>query len=262
MREERIQFAASDGTRLTGIWVVPSDTPIGAVVLAHGITVDKNEGGFYTTLAEELCNAGIASLRFDFRGHGESDGRSSDMTIAGEVKDLAAAAQEVQRRFHVAPAIVAASFGGGIAVLLAGAKEVDLSALVLLNPVLDYTRTFLRPETEWARQWFNPQALREAEATGTLDLGGFVLGKPLLDEFRRYEPLARIPSLNMPVMIVHGTADSKVPFDPAKQASIASRNVSLMALEGADHGFAGRHQAVFRDVVGWLKEQMGKPGPR
>ena len=65
----------SDGLHLSGTLVLP-DSAHQAAVLVHGGGVTREEGGFFTRLAAGLADAGIASLRFDLRGHGESEGRA------------------------------------------------------------------------------------------------------------------------------------------------------------------------------------------
>ena len=58
------------------------------VILFHGFCDDRNEINFvHTELSRRLCQEGIASVRFDFAGSGESDGRFEDMTVSGEVAD-------------------------------------------------------------------------------------------------------------------------------------------------------------------------------
>ncbi|WP_243640334.1 alpha/beta hydrolase [Streptacidiphilus pinicola] len=70
------EFRSLDGTRLSGTLTMTTTTmaPVGGVVLAHGSGVTREEGGFFTRLAEGLAAAGVASLRFDLRAHGASGG--------------------------------------------------------------------------------------------------------------------------------------------------------------------------------------------
>jgi pimeloyl-ACP methyl ester carboxylesterase len=69
------------GLRLSGTLVLPNGAGQ-ATVLVHGGGLTREEGGFFARLAVRLGDAGIASLRFDLRGHGESEGRQEDLTIA------------------------------------------------------------------------------------------------------------------------------------------------------------------------------------
>ena len=76
----------------TGHWMmhVPDQRPgkVPFVILFHGFCDDRNEINFvHTELSRRLCERGIASVRFDFAGSGDSDGRFEDMTVSSEVED-------------------------------------------------------------------------------------------------------------------------------------------------------------------------------
>jgi pimeloyl-ACP methyl ester carboxylesterase len=60
---------------LRGTLVAPPAGETAATVLVHGGGVTREEGGFFARLAARLAGAGSPTLRFDFRGHGESEGR-------------------------------------------------------------------------------------------------------------------------------------------------------------------------------------------
>jgi alpha-beta hydrolase superfamily lysophospholipase len=65
-------------------------------VLVHGGGVTREEGGFFTRLADGLGEAGVASLRFDLRGHGRSDGKQEDLTISAILNDIRTAIAHVR----------------------------------------------------------------------------------------------------------------------------------------------------------------------
>lgn len=255
-QETEIRFSSSDGVSIVGILSTPSKNAKGAALLAHGITVEKNEGGFYNRLAGLLATQGILTLRFDFRGHGESGGRPQDMTISGEVEDLIAAAQYLHSRGWPHLAIVGTSFAAGIAILAAERSPQTISSLVFLSPVLDYRRTFLKPETEWTEEWFTPEALRQAESLGELDLDGFPLGCALLKEFGTLNPGEVLSRLSVPTLIVHGTEDTMVPFDVAQAVARKCGHVRFLPIVGADHGFEGDEDTVFGEVTRWILEHL------
>src|SRR5882672_7134271 len=77
-----------DGLHLAGTLATPGGTTDRVVVLVHGGGVTREEGGFFTRLAAGLAEAGVASLRFDLRGHGESDGRQEELTLSSILNDI------------------------------------------------------------------------------------------------------------------------------------------------------------------------------
>ena len=98
-----VAFRSPDGLQLRGTLVIPTATPTSVTVLVHGGGVTRDEGGFLTRLAEGTAANGIASLRFDLRGHGESEGRQEDLTISGILMDIRAAVAHAGRAIRVLP---------------------------------------------------------------------------------------------------------------------------------------------------------------
>jgi pimeloyl-ACP methyl ester carboxylesterase len=140
-----------------------------AAVLVHGGGVTRDEGGFFTRLALGLAEAGMPSLRFDFRAHGESGGRQEDLTIAGVVNDIRAAVEYVQAATGSGPVnLVGTSFGGGISAFFAVRYPGQVRHLVLLNPLLDYKRRLVDEKPYWADDHI------DEEAGGKLAEQGFV----------------------------------------------------------------------------------------
>lgn len=164
MPEEPVTFESSDGVALSGICREPAGKPRAGVVLAHGIMTHKEYGGFHPGLAAEFERHGFESLRFDFRGHGESGGKPEQMTIAGEVEDLAAAIQFLSHR-HASPVgIVGTSLGAAIAVLYAARARQPPFALALLSAVLDFRRTIAKVQASLMGSAASLQSVPEAGA--------------------------------------------------------------------------------------------------
>ena len=90
------------------------------VILCHGFNSDKNFNLLKMT-AEQLQADGVASLIFDFNGHGESDGKFKDMTIPNEIEDLDSVLAYVKKLPYVQDiALVGHSQGGVVAAMAAG----------------------------------------------------------------------------------------------------------------------------------------------
>jgi alpha-beta hydrolase superfamily lysophospholipase len=263
-------FRSLDGLRLCGTLVRPRAMTGPPVVLVHGGGVTRDEGGLFTRLADGLAGAGLASFRFDFRGHGESEGRQEELTISGVLNDIVAAVElaagEVGAR---QVSLVGASFGGGIAASFGARRPRVLHRLVLLNPLLDYKKRFIDDKPYWQGDRISEEAGRELAARGYLDHSpSFRLGRPLLNELFHVRPNRMLGDIEAPTLIVHGTGDTFIPVHSSRDSIGRFRcAVELVEIDGAQHGFAVhddpeyRHpqtrewqEFVIATVVTWLTE--------
>lgn len=185
---KKITYKSKDGTELSGVWHIPNQSTDKAIILAHGITVDKDEDGIFTDLSEYLKDNGFAIFRFDFRGHGESKGNSVDMTIQGELMDLEAALSVVKRQGYKSIGLLGASFGGGIATLFVPEHQDKIKCLCLWNPVLNYDHCFINPTLPWLRRR-KDQMKKDLLEKGWTTLGSrkFKIGKSLFEEMVHYQ---------------------------------------------------------------------------
>lgn len=240
--QKKIAFISKDGTKLVGIWQLPKETSSKAVILAHGITVDKEEEGMFTVLAGKLAEVGIASFRFDFRGHGESGGKQEEMTIAGEMLDLVAAFNKVLNAGYTRIGIVGSSFGGGITLLTTGRFGKDMRCLCFWNPVLDLEATFIKPFLPWLKNNIG-RMKKELKTKGWTYLPvdqPYKIGKELIKEMEKYKPYENIKEISIPVVIIHGDNDTYVPYrDSVKYLSGFTGWHKLVTIKGSDHGFSG-----------------------
>src|ERR1700722_18881351 len=125
-------------------------------VIMHGFASSKHGSNrCYVTLAEALVNVGIASLRFDFRGSGDSEGSLSEITFEDLVSDAMAVLENLDAikgidRSRIA--LFGASLGGTIAIL-AAARAQNVKTMALWAPVASgelWYRDFLMQNPEYA----------------------------------------------------------------------------------------------------------------
>jgi len=211
------------------------------IIWLHGISVDKDEHlGFFRDGALWFALGGPSSIRFDFRGHGESSGTSIDFTVVGQSFDVQAILHFAQQQFgpHVRVHIVAASFGSPPALFAAHRYPQTVHSVSLIAPVLSYERTFLQPETAWAKELFSSQRLDQLDRTGRLPFSeSFSVGHHLIEEMRLIIPVGFLAHLRQRVLVVHGDQDSMVPYDATLAICKDLKHVRLVPLLGADHGF-------------------------
>jgi pimeloyl-ACP methyl ester carboxylesterase len=265
-----VTFRSLDGLHLHGTLVTPAVGSGNPAVLVHGGGVTRDEGGFFTRLALGLAEAGMPSLRFDFRAHGESEGRQEDLTIAGVVNDIRAAVEHVQATTGSGPVnVIAASFGGGISAFFAARYPDQVRRLVLLYPLLNYKRRLVDEKPYWTDDHINEEAGRELAAQGFLPHSPtFKLGRPLLNEAFYLQPHLVLGEIATPTLLVHGTRDTFIPVDSSQAAASQIRDARLIEIEGAQHGIAVHDDPQYRDpqtqewqafvirsVADWLSEQ-------
>ncbi|WP_344252511.1 alpha/beta hydrolase [Pseudonocardia hydrocarbonoxydans] len=252
-------LVAADGVELDAR-VHSAGTPArAAVLLVHGINTDLDEGGMYARLGERLAAAGLGVLRFSFRGHGRSGGSARGVTVAGEMLDVEAAADAARARWPGIPLGVVASSMGAVPVL-ESASFLRPDLLVLWNPVLDLRRTFLEPELPWGLDNFTPEAWAAAGRDGFLLLDGeFEMGRVLLAELKRYQPLEALAALaTTPVLVIHGEKDTYVSFEVSRDAS-SRLGLNFHVVPGADHGFDTRYREdeAIAVTTKWLIDRVG-----
>ncbi|HEX6512140.1 MAG TPA: alpha/beta fold hydrolase [Chloroflexota bacterium] len=252
MPEQEVSYCSEDGTPLSATWQAAAGKL--AVLLAHGITGEREEGGLFAELAARLAGRGISSLRFDYRAHGRSGGTQEQMTIAGETSDVRAGAAWLRAQGYAPAAIVAASFGAVSACEYVGG-DAEVRCLVLLNPVLDLLKTFLEPVCPWPRASFNAPGFAHLERHGFLWLDGhFKIGRALVEEMRRAAPGERLKGLDIPVLTLHGDADGCVPYEVARELGAPNPRSRFVTVPGADHGFGRPHEReqVVQAALDWL----------
>jgi hypothetical protein len=197
------------------------------VVFLHGFTGCKHETRrLYVLTAREMARHGIASLRIDFRGSGDSAGDFSEMTITRELEDARAAVAFMRGRSEVDASRIGAlgmSMGGMVAALLLG-EDPGITAAVLWCPVCDFSALIRR------------QALDSAFAEGDVaDRGGWPVGKAFAVDGLTHRPVEALARSKARVLILHGDRDQAV----SCEESLLHKNVARREIvSGADHCFS------------------------
>jgi pimeloyl-ACP methyl ester carboxylesterase len=258
-----------DALRLVGTLAEPSDSTDRAVALVHGGGVTREEGGFFTRLAEGLATSGITSLRFDLRGHGDSEGKQEELTLSGILADIDAALDVLRERTGVSrPALLGASFSGGICGYYTTQYPNTIASLVLFNPLLNYKKRLIDDKPYWHNNRLDEQAGRELAAMGYLAHSpSFKLGRPLLNELFYLRPDRSLHQITTPILFVHGTKDTFIPVESSREAvTRLPGEAALIEIDGAQHGFAVHDDptyaqpqtqqwqaSVIQSVIDWIR---------
>ncbi|KAB0677814.1 alpha/beta hydrolase [Aureimonas leprariae] len=177
---------------------------------------------------------GLAFLRFDYSGHGESDGRFEDGTI-GSWRDDAEAAVAAQAA-EGPLVLVGSSMGAWIALLLAPRLGARLAGMLLLAPAPDFTERLLLPQlgpehlAELERQGFISEPSEYSEAPN-------IYTKALIEDGRENLVMTGPIHVGCPVHIIQGQADPDVPFAHALElaALLPSDGLTVTLVPDGDH---------------------------
>jgi dipeptidyl aminopeptidase/acylaminoacyl peptidase len=255
-REKLVEFRNRRGKWLRGMMHFPAsskDRRAPGVVFFHGFTGDRMESHWiFIKCARALARAGIASLRFDFYGSGESEGEFRAATLAGEIADAVDAVKFFRRQRRIDRArlgLCGLSLGGCVAACIA--QRVEAKALVTWSAVAhpavlqEIMHSMLRP-VRGSRRLVEYDA-REVSLR-------FVIHAP------RYKPVNLLAAFRGPTLIIHPGEDEHVPRSHAEDLyqAAGSKIKQKAIIPGADHTFASLawEREVIQRTVAWFRAHL------
>ena len=218
-REPRIAFNRASG--------------IGPEIMFCGGFRSNMAGAKALTLEAHCAAAGRACTRFDYRGHGESDGAFTDGTIGGWLDDSLAVLDQVVRGPVV---LVGSSMGAWIALLAARSRPDRVKGMVLVAPAVDFTEALIwerLPAADRATLERDGVWLRESDYVDDPDR----ITLRLIVEGRNHLLFGQPIPFDGPVRILHGMEDETVPWQFATRTaeSLTGADVIVTLVKGGDH---------------------------
>ena len=209
--------------------------PYPCVILSHGLISSKTSSK-YVTLSERFASMGIASIRFDYHGCGESGGDLKETTLTIRLENLDRIVTYARGRADVDPSsigILGSSFGGVTCIMKASADP----GITCVSP------------------WATPHLLSKGDDE---EIDGIQFRDTLYDDFARYDILAAAERVSH-ALVIHGSADETVPCVEGRNIFDHLREPKkLTVIEGADHILsnpAHREQAIGL-ALEWFKRYL------
>jgi len=251
LQYQDVEFSPRGGDVSLSGWYITGEGEGPTLIFVHGIGSVRS-GAEAVDIASRLAARGFSVLMFDLRGHGDSEG---DFISGGyfERQDVLGAFDFLIRQGIPSESIGFIGFSMGAATtILAAAEEPDICALVADSPYADIS-DLIAQETarktvfpEWLAPVFLPGVNLMAKVLYDIDIGVLV-------------PEEAVKLLPYPIMIIHGTNDTRISLEHGTRVHDAAHPASFMwVVPGVDHvqSFAENPEEYVERVADYFDEQL------
>lgn len=234
----KFDFKNKHGETLTGRLELPEGTATSYAIFAHCFTCSKNAKAA-SRIAKELSERGIAVLRFDFTGLGNSDGDFANTNFSSNVADLVAAAEALSKE-HEAPSLLVGHSLGGTAALMAALEIESISAVATIGSPSEPAHV--------SHLFGECVAKIQVNGSALVSIGGreLTIQKQFLEDIQSHQAERKLHQLGKPLLIFHSPIDRIVSIENARKLYEAARHPkSFISLDGADHMLSCPEDAEF-----------------
>lgn len=238
---KKVEFISGKHT-LSGLLESPESDVKFYALFAHCFTCGKNIAAA-SRISRTLVRKGIAVLRFDFTGLGNSDGDFANSNFSSNIQDLIAAANFLRSEYQAPQLLIGHSLGGA-AVLSVAQHVAEATAVVTIGAPSDAAHVI----DNFALQLKDIEQYGKAE----VNLAGriFTIEKQFLDDIKRYD-ISHISQLKKALLVLHSPIDSTVNISEAKKIYQAALHPkSFVSLDSGDHLLSNKRDAEYAaDVI-------------
>lgn len=252
MPSQRIKFPNTEGQQLTARLELPANQhPCAYALFAHCFTCGKNLNAV-RHISRSLTLNGIAILRFDFTGLGESEGDFADTNFTSNVQDLVAAAHFMEQHYE-APSILIGHSLGGAAVLCAAVELPNVKAVATVGAPFSPSHVSHLFGADLA-------AIRDSGAAEVMIAGrAFTVKEQFLEDIAEQTLTDKLAQLDKATLFLHSPQDRTVEVENAAKLYHAARHPkSFISLDGADHLLTNKADAAYAGqmIANWAMRYL------
>jgi pimeloyl-ACP methyl ester carboxylesterase len=233
-----------DGEEIVGIFEEGENNYKTCIVACHGLLASKDSIK-YNMLSKILALNGISSIRFDFRGCGESGGILKNSHITNREKDLNAIVSYIEQELGIKTIGLFGSSMGGFISILHASKNSNVNALVVLATPFSMTELFFAGNSN----------------IDSYEVDGFGFSYEFLNDVKTHGNLSEeiLKNVSSPTLIYHGDLDLLVPKTHAKRLYDNLKvEKELRMINGGDHIFSNPYhlEEIINLSVDWFKKYL------
>ena len=243
MASLKVKFKNSNNYELSGKLEFPiTQKPHAFAVFAHVFTGNKNLSAT-RNISRALTLNGIAVLRFDFTGLGESDGDFADSTFTSNVEDIVAACDFLEKNYS-APKVIIGHSVGGAASIFAASKVESVKAVATIGAPSEpkHVKHLLKSKIDEIKK----------DGKATVNIGGqeFVIKREFLQDLENNSMLEVLKDFRKAILVLHSPQDRIVEIEnAAKIYHNAYHPKSFVTLNNADHMLTNKDDAYYAGNV-------------
>jgi putative redox protein len=252
MRSEKVTFKNKNGLTISAIIDWPlNQSPKATALFAHCFTCNKNLTAV-KNISRGLTESGLAVLRFDFTGLGQSEGEFEETNFETNIEDLEDAANYLEERIE-APKLLIGHSLGGTAILHSAHKIKSSKGIVTIGSPFDpkhVTHLFQDKVSE----------IKE-KGSAKIHIGGrpFRVNKKMIETLKNADSDLLVKKLGKALLILHSPQDKIVEVANAEKIYTAAHHPkSFISMDGADHLLSDKKDSKYvGDIIGsWIKRYI------
>jgi hypothetical protein len=255
MKEEKVIFYNDKKQKLVGLLSLPEKKNPPIAIIIHGFKGTKEYYPFANNSIKQLTDAGIAVLRIDCRGSGESDLEFKNMTIKSESEDVLTTIDYVKTLNIDSKRIALIGISmGAAAIFMAMKNKPNVKTLVLWGPGWYF---------KGSRYYDTPQNRKTIKEEGVFYVKqGFtgkimVAGKELFKEITTLDIRPFMKFVNIPILVLRGSEDEVVGTSKDKEA-VKLINAEYKLIEKGDHNFLNKdsEKELIKHTLDWFNKWL------
>ncbi|MEM7563491.1 MAG: alpha/beta fold hydrolase [Pseudomonadota bacterium] len=253
MKKIKFEFENKQGEVLAGLLEMPEPASrvTSFALFAHCFTCGKDIAAA-SRISRALAARGIAVLRFDFTGLGNSDGDFSNTNFSSNIDDLIAAYEALKKEYRAPEMLIGHSLGGAAVLNVASQLETIKAVVTIGAPATAQHVAHLFSQSA--------QTIRD-QGQAMVNLGGreFLIKNQFVDDIDQYSSTEQLAKLNAALLVMHSPTDRIVSIDEAARIYQAARHPkSFISLDQADHllSQAEDSEYVALSIAAWVSRYL------
>ena len=204
------------------------------IIFIHGLNSDMN-GEKALTVEKYARKHKMNFVRFDCRGHGNSDGKFEDFTISDWKKDLVNVIDNLTRGPQI---LIGSSLGGWLMMLAARVRPSRVKGMIGLAAAPDFGDNLYNNLTIKNKREIKNKGIIKYSSFGF----SYFIRKKFFIDARKNKVLNKLYRYNKPLILIHGLNDnvvsSKVPKKILKK--VTSKKIQIILLKNSDHRLSSK----------------------